>query len=152
MPDADRRRNSTILERGTLLLPAAVPATGPFQKKKMRWIGQKPAQFTGERSACISLYLALVTNKCLSLIGARGPIFVEGSFASNALYLEMLGAVSDRSVIPSDAGTGTSVGASFLVLDFSRCASSQSSTSPHSRSQRAEAPRNYARTWSALVN
>ena len=70
---------------------------------------------TGQRSAAVGFYLALVTARCLELVGHSGPVIVEGPFARNAPYLAMLGAASSSPVVPMDSTTGTSQGAALLV-------------------------------------
>ncbi len=64
-----------------------------------------------ERYAAACLYLALMTEACLGLIGARGPVIVEGPFALNETYLEILAALTGRDVIALPGSTGTSQGA-----------------------------------------
>jgi sugar (pentulose or hexulose) kinase len=72
----------------------------------------------GERQCVAAFYCALRTAHCLDLIGAKGPIFIEGPFAKNTLYLQMLTAVTKRDVCPNNAGsTGTSLGAALLADD-----------------------------------
>ena len=45
-----------------------------------------------------AFYLAMMTTECLTLAGADGDISVEGPFANNALFLEMLAAAVARPV------------------------------------------------------
>jgi sugar (pentulose or hexulose) kinase len=61
------------------------------------------------------LYLALMTEACLNLIGAKGPVIVEGPFALNDTYLAVLAALTTRKVIALPGSTGTSQGASLLT-------------------------------------
>jgi sugar (pentulose or hexulose) kinase len=64
----------------------------------------------------VSFYLALMTAECLSLTGAEGPTVVEGPFAGNRLYLEMLASATHRPVEAVQRGaTGTSIGAALLA-------------------------------------
>ena len=73
-------------------------------------------QTAGARNCVASFYCALRTAECLKLIGALGPIYVEGPFAKNILFLEMLAVATNRVVYPSGAGsTGTSLGAALLA-------------------------------------
>ena len=104
-----------VLTDRLMLLPAVVPGTGPFAAMTARWIGDEPPRGSARRSAAVGFYLALVTARCLDLIGHRGPIVVEGPFARNRPYLAMLGAASASPVIPMDSATGTSQGAAMLV-------------------------------------
>jgi sugar (pentulose or hexulose) kinase len=69
----------------------------------------------GERMAAIAFYLAMMTDACTAMIGARGPLVVEGPFAANNAYLAMLEAASGRPVMASrQSATGTAIGAALL--------------------------------------
>ena len=142
---------ASVVEQGLMLLPAAAPLTGPFKGREMRWIGgAEPEIGSGERGACVGFYLALVTTHCLSLIGQRGLVIVEGPFAKNACYLAMLSAASGEPVIAADNATGTSQGAA--MLDDLTTRSGDAATPPP-RGQRNAAPalRAYAERWRAAV-
>ena len=102
-----------------MLMPSVVPNTGPFPKAEQQWIGfgeapHSTTQGTIQASA-VTLYLALMTHECLLLIGADGPIFIEGPMAQDKQYAQMLAAVSDRPVSLSSSITGTSAGAAMLI-------------------------------------
>ncbi|WP_298934054.1 FGGY-family carbohydrate kinase [uncultured Ruegeria sp.] len=107
---------SAVAENGPLLMPAVVPESGPFQGRVHHWIGSEPKQGTPERIAALSFYLALMTAECLSLTGHRGPIVVEGPFATNNGYCEMLRAATNWPIFVSESATGTSQGAALLSL------------------------------------
>lgn len=101
-----------VLRNGVMLLPSVVPGCGPFPNHKHRWT-TKPAT-DAEREVALGYSLALTTATCLTLIGAQGPTLVEGPFAANPWYLSMLATATDRPVIPSQARTGTAIGAALL--------------------------------------
>ena len=103
-----------VLDDATMILPAVEPSTGPFQARQMRWTGTEPALGTGQRATALSFYLAMMTDTCLSLTGAKGPTIVEGPFAHNDEFKRMLAAATGRPVLPSDAATGTAIGAALL--------------------------------------
>ena len=107
---------NAVAENGPLLMPAVVTESGPFQGRIHNWIGPEPEQGTPERSAALSFYLAMMTAECLSLTGHQGPIIVEGPFAANVSYCEMLHAVTDWPIFLSNSATGTSQGAAQLAL------------------------------------
>lgn len=112
VPDiADLRE---VLAEKTMLLPAVMPETGPFAGQRACWIGTEPATGSGQRSAAVAFYLALVTSRCLQLIGHDGPVVVEGPFARNIAFLWMLSAAVSSPVVPMDGMTGTSQGAALL--------------------------------------
>ncbi|MEL7529234.1 MAG: carbohydrate kinase, partial [Pseudomonadota bacterium] len=70
----------------------------------------------GERFAAVSNYLALVTAEMLAMIGADGPVIVEGPFAKNDCFLAMLQTAAQRPVeTQTTSATGTAIGAALLV-------------------------------------
>ncbi|MBV7396871.1 FGGY-family carbohydrate kinase [Mameliella sediminis] len=104
-----------VLETGVMLLPAVVPTAGPFRGRSAQWSGGKPAKGTGQRGAAVALYLAMLTARCLELIGHRGEIVVEGPFARNVTYQRMLRAITVSTVSAMTSATGTSQGAALLL-------------------------------------
>ena len=108
---------NAVAKNGSLLMPAVVPESGPFQGRVHHWIGSEPEHGTPERIAALSFYLALMTAECLSITGHQGPIIVEGPFATNTGYIEMLCAATNWPILVSESATGTSQGAALLALD-----------------------------------
>jgi len=106
---------SAVLDGRLMLLPSVEAGSGPFQGRQMQWYGGEPEIGTGQRSAALSFYLALMTGTCLNLVGGAGPTIVEGPFARNPEYLAMLHAVTARPVFTNAAVTGTSIGAAMLL-------------------------------------
>lgn len=106
---------AAVLDRGTMLLPAVVTDSGPFQNRKAEWLPEEPAEGSGARAAAVSYYLALMTAECLRLIGHAGTVVVEGPFARNPDFCRML-SIAAGSPVESAAGlTGTSQGAALLA-------------------------------------
>lgn len=104
---------AAVLAQGIMLLPSVQQGSGPFPTAVARWVGE-PSQ--SERTVVAAFYLALMTATCLDLIGAEGPIVVEGPFAANQHYCDMLKAATDRQVLPqAGQATGTSIGAALLA-------------------------------------
>ncbi len=104
-----------VLETPILLLPSIEPGSGPFPGRKAKWQPAQPAPALIPAAA--SLYLAMMTATSLALTGAKGPIIVEGPFAKNRAYLDMLGVATGRKVFASgSSSTGTSIGAALLAL------------------------------------
>lgn len=114
-PDVTQEDVDAVLSGNIILLPSVQSSTGPFQGQSMRWQGPEPAPGTGARMVALSFYLALMTETCLHLTGARGPIIVEGPFASNTPFMTMLQCASGRPVLHSRSKTGTSIGAALLT-------------------------------------
>lgn len=104
----------SVLDDTIMLLPAVDPNTGPFQGREMEWVNAKPPESSGQRSVAVSFYLALMTGVCLDQTGAAGTTIIEGPFARNPLYLDMLRALTRRPVLSSQSATGTSIGAAML--------------------------------------
>lgn len=98
-----------------MVMPSMVAGTGPYPRETSRWIGVCTDQDEAVRDSAVSLYLALMTNESMQLIGSAGATFVEGPLAHDKQFAQMLSAVSSRPVYISGAQTGTSVGAAMLI-------------------------------------
>lgn len=108
---------SQVLDDKIMLFPSVENQTGPFQGREPKWTVEPDRLNDGEYYAVVSFYLALVTNVCLDLCGADGPIIVEGPFGQNKFYLDMLESASGRRVVRSESSaTGTSIGAAMLTV------------------------------------
>ncbi|SLN24068.1 L-fuculokinase [Aquimixticola soesokkakensis] len=112
---ADR---AAVLAQKVMLLPAVEPNSGPFKGKTGGWT--RPPQSPGARMVALSWYLALMSDTCLTLIGAQGPVIVEGPFARNADYLAMLAALRREGVEVAQSATGTSVGSALLFAEHAQ--------------------------------
>lgn len=108
---------AAVLNGPRMLLPSVETGSGPFQGRQMQWHGDEPEVGTGQRSAALSFYLALMTGTCLNLVGGGGPTIIEGPFARNPEYLAMLQAITARPILTNAAVTGTSIGAAMLFGD-----------------------------------
>lgn len=102
-----------VLEGRVLAMPSLHPDTGPFPGKRFGWIGGEPEG--GARMAAASFYAALMGAECLALVGAEGPVIVEGAFGGNAAFLRMLATATGRVVRGSGQGAGTGLGAALLA-------------------------------------
>ncbi len=107
---------NAVARTGPMLMPSVVPESGPFQGRTHHWIGPEPPRGSPERAAALGFYLAMMTAECLSLTGHDGPIIVEGPFAANTGFCEMLGAATGWPILISESATGTSQGAALLAL------------------------------------
>ena len=139
-----------VLTDRVMLLPAVVPGTGPFAKAKSRWQGDEPPHGSARRGAAVGVYLALVTARCLDLIGHAGPVIVEGPFARNQPFLWMLGAATSSQVLPMEGTTGTSQGAAMLA-GADRAAQASSAAFPAPDARVAALLSDYARDWDAAT-
>ncbi|MDB5473286.1 MAG: carbohydrate kinase [Devosia sp.] len=95
-------------------LPSFAPGVGPFPHGRGRWTSDPAALTDGERTAAVSLYLALVAQACLGLCGLGKSIIIEGPLARNGLFGQALAALAGVPVRVSADATGTSMGASLL--------------------------------------
>lgn len=146
-PTPDDRR--FVLGSGARLFPAIEQRSGPFAGRSASWTIPENELTDGQRALIVSYYLALMTSVCLEEIGAQGPTVVEGPFAANGNYCEMLCAATRRPVLPTRGGTGTSVGASLLAIS-ERSAAGRSDDGP--RKQRGALATElaiYAEMWRA---
>lgn len=132
-----------VLDRALMILPAVDPRTGPYAGQDMRWTQTEPAFGTGLRTATLSFYLAMMTDTCLRLAGAKGATIIEGPFARNHEFTAMLRAATGRAVLTSDAATGTSVGAALLFADRSGLATPKVVQTPKALSKYQD----YATRW-----
>ncbi len=105
-----------IVDGGVMVWPAIARGTGPFPNADGGWSVSETELSSEERTAAASLYVALMTSESLQLIGADGPVVVEGPFARNALFLRALGLLVGRPIFAPTHGTGTSAGAALLAL------------------------------------
>ncbi|MEO9339243.1 FGGY-family carbohydrate kinase [Mesorhizobium sp. SB112] len=104
-----------VLQEQIMLLPSVQKGSGPFPDREAEWLNAQDISLA-ERYIAISFYLALMTATCLDLVGADGPIIVEGPFSKNKIFVSMLSAASERSVISGNkTATGTSIGAALLT-------------------------------------
>ena len=146
-PAASPEEAAEALARPFMLLPAVVTETGPFRGRAGGWAGAEP-DADGRRTAAASFYLALMTMRCLDLVGHAGDVIVEGPLARNRLFLDMLAAAGPARVLVATGVTGTSVGAALL-------AAPKLAPPPRERlhpppAQR-RAFRDYAAAWNRLV-
>lgn len=95
-------------------LPSFTPGVGPFPHAIGRWTGDIDIATPGERTAAVSLYLALLTQAALGLSGLGREIVIEGPFSRNALFCQALAKLTGVPVSASGDATGTSLGASLL--------------------------------------
>lgn len=135
-----------VLEGGVMALPSLHPGTGPFPGLGFSWRGVEPHE-PGLRMAAASFYAALMGVECLELIGAEGPVIVEGSFGGNRAFLQMLATALDRPVRGAGQGAGTGLGAALLAGALGREPPKGVMVDP----QDDPLWRGYVRAWRGLV-
>lgn len=103
-----------LVDRGVCAVPGFVPGVGPFPDAPGAWY-DKPDDDMDLRAAT-DLYLALVANTALDLIGSRDRLLVEGRFAEDAPFVRTLAALRpDQAVYTSNAEHDVAYGALRLV-------------------------------------
>lgn len=108
---------ASVLARQAMILPSIPDDSGPFPGRQARWTIDRGQLTEEEAQVAVAFYLALMSATCLSLIGADGPVIVEGPFSGNGRYLAMLAAATGRRVLVGESATGTSVGAACLAVE-----------------------------------
>ena len=103
-----------VIEHKLMHLPNLAAGSGPIPDRRSRWVNDSGTSID-EHWAAGCLYLALMTDICLGLIGASGAILVEGPFASNRVYLGVLSTLLNGRVQAVSGSTGTSQGAALLA-------------------------------------
>ena len=101
-----------VLAQGVMLMPSVVAGAGPFPDRTMHWLPAPPDAAVQE--VAVGYYLALMTAECLGMTGGIGPVIVEGPFARNRWFLDMLAVACARPVLVSASQTGTAIGAALL--------------------------------------
>ncbi len=103
-----------LLAEGVMVLPSFVPGVGPFPTNSGRWCHEP--QSPDDRRAALELYLALVADECLGLIGSKGPVMVEGRFSEAEVFVRALAALRpDQPVYVAHADDDVSCGALRLL-------------------------------------
>jgi len=110
-----------VIEGGVMVRPTFVPGCGPFPAEKGSWSVNPALLSDGQRTAAVSLYLALVARAAMAVAGAAGPIVVEGPFGRDTLFAEALQQLTGRPVLIAAGATGTSTGAAMLALGPDGC-------------------------------
>ncbi|MBL4806532.1 MAG: FGGY-family carbohydrate kinase [Rhodobacteraceae bacterium] len=100
------------LDTGQMVMPGWAVGVGPFPVAKGRWLGA--FRTDAERAAAVVLYMALMSQTCLSLAGVGEAIVVEGPLAKNQIYCGILAALTGKPIYRSGDATGTSNGAAML--------------------------------------
>lgn len=105
-----------VIAVGAMALPSFTESGGPFPGRVGRIIDGLGLS-AGERTALAGLYVALVTDVLLELLGPSEYIVIDGPFAANPLYVCILKALRPRSYVSvSNLVSDTSAGALALVL------------------------------------
>jgi sugar (pentulose or hexulose) kinase len=77
-----------VLASRAAVLPSFAPGSGPYASAPGSWV--YPPADPYQRAAAISLYVALLADTSLDLIGAGNTLLVEGRFAESELFVRAL--------------------------------------------------------------
>lgn len=106
-----------VMAQGVFALPAFVDQGGPFRHRTGRLVGPVERLNAAGKTALASVYCALMTDHCLTLLAQTGDVVVEGAFAGNAIYMDVLAALRGeyaQRVYGSTDSTGTTQGTAIL--------------------------------------
>ena len=113
-PDALLSRLPALIANGSSAFPSFVHGVGPFPSSAGEW-RNKPAD-AGDQRAITGLYLALMADTSLELIGSRDRLLIEGRFAEAVIFIRALAALRPRQqVYVSNAHQDVAYGALRLV-------------------------------------
>jgi len=80
-----------LLRNDVQILPGFAPGFGPFPNRRGEWLNEP--KDPRERRASLELYLALMSNEALDLIGSKDRIVVEGRFAEAEVFVRALATI-----------------------------------------------------------
>jgi len=99
---------------GVYALPTFEAGVGPYPRNTGRWIGRPDDRLA--RRAVAGLYLALMADRALELIGARIRIVIEGRFGGDPVFTRALASLrAGDSLYLSDAQDNLALGALSLL-------------------------------------
>ncbi|MDH7803315.1 MULTISPECIES: FGGY-family carbohydrate kinase [unclassified Rhizobium] len=106
---------AAVIAQGSFALPSFA-AGGPMQGHAGHFIG--PAVADEERAATALLYVTLMTDLSLDLIGSQNTVVIDGGLVKTGLYAAILAALRpDQTIHTSANPEGSAFGAAALVFD-----------------------------------
>lgn len=91
------QRARAFVEAGVFAVPSFQPGVGPFPDHRGHWIG-RPEDQLGRRAAA-GLYLALMTDTALGLIGSCERLVIEGRFIADVVFARALATLRPKQTI-----------------------------------------------------
>ena len=102
------------VDDGVYALPTFEAGVGPYPRNAGRWVHRPDSALA--RRAAAGLYLALMTDRALELIGARIRIVIEGRFAGDPVFTRALASLrTDDAIYLSNAQDNLAAGALSLL-------------------------------------
>ncbi|WP_244926226.1 FGGY-family carbohydrate kinase [Agrobacterium deltaense] len=106
---------AAVIAKGSFALPSFA-AGGPMQGYVGRFVG--PMVTGEERAAVALLYVTLMTDFSLDLIGSQNTIVIDGGLVKTGFYASILAALRPSQTIHTSANAeGSAFGAAALVFD-----------------------------------
>lgn len=103
-----------VLSKGAMALPSFA-TSGPFNRRQSELI-EAEALNASERAALATLYVALMTDYALDLLGVdTGDVIVDGPLAGNLLFGQLLAALRTGNRVYRDAGQDVGPAVAFLA-------------------------------------
>jgi sugar (pentulose or hexulose) kinase len=113
-PSAAAGRLAGLVAAGVSILPSFAPGVGPFPARQGRWIDRP--QPAADRRRVLGLYLALMADQMLQLVGSRERLLIEGPFAEDEVMVRALATLRrDEAVYVSNAPDQVAHGALRLI-------------------------------------
>lgn len=107
-------RLPAVLATGAAALPTFARGFGPFPDAVAAW--ENKPEDAGDQRSITGLYLALMADACLDLIGSRERLLIEGRFAETVIFTRALAALRPhQKVFVSNAHDDVPYGALRLI-------------------------------------
>lgn len=106
-----------VIDQCVFAIPSFATAGGPFAGHHGKIENHELLTTPAHHAALATLYSALMIDYCLGMIGAGGPLILDGPFAQNALLCQILALFRAEQPVHIASGSGgTSHGAALLAL------------------------------------
>jgi sugar (pentulose or hexulose) kinase len=105
-----------VIERQAMALPSFASG-GPFAGREGRMIDADNLSGS-ERASVATLYVALMCELLIDLLGAEGDVLVDGPLATNPLFGAVLGALLPNRTIALSSGDGGNTRAACYLAGF----------------------------------
>jgi len=103
-----------LIEKMVMVSPTFSPGSGPFPNTVGKW-HNKPNEIEHHHMVA-HLYLAMVTNELLSLIGTKNKLLIEGRFSSSEIFTRSIATLRpDLKILTTPLDSDVSLGALRLI-------------------------------------
>lgn len=112
---SDLEELKILMDMPRLITPSLVQGVGPYPSSVGGWTQDPDTLDPVRLKTAAGLYLAEMTAVCLKLTRGSGPIYVDGPFAKNRVFIPALEHLTGRHVIAAQGRDGTIDGALALL-------------------------------------